>query len=77
MKAAAGHDMAVGGPELAGRALKASLVDELQLFFTPVLVGGGKKALPDGVSARLALVEERRFGNGTVFARYSVDPVDR
>ena len=70
MKAAATADLAVGGPELAGQALKAGLVDEVQLFVVPYLVGGGHRALPDGLFLKLALSEERRFGNGTVFLRY-------
>ena len=70
LKASAQRDMTVGGPELAGHALRAGLVDELQLFLTPVLVGGGKKALPEGVSSSVELLDERRFGNGTVFLSY-------
>jgi len=70
MKVAATADLAVGGPELAGQALKAGLVDEVQLFVVPYLVGGGHRALPDGLFLKLALSEERRFGNGTVFLRY-------
>ena len=44
--------------------------DELHLFLTPVLVGGGKHALPEGVNLRLELLDERRFRSGTVFLRY-------
>jgi len=73
MKASAEKDVTVAGPELAGHAIRAGLVDELQLFVVPVLVGNGKKALPDHVFARLTLVDERRFGNGTVYVRYRVD----
>ncbi|HEY0830370.1 MAG TPA: dihydrofolate reductase family protein [Candidatus Dormibacteraeota bacterium] len=73
LKAAAAKDVTVGGPELAGHALRAGLVDELQLFLVPVLVGGGNQALPDGVFNRLALAEERRFANGTVYLRYELD----
>ena len=62
--------VSIGGPELAGHAFRAGLVDELQLFLSPVLVGGGTAALPDGVRRDLELVEERRFGNGFVFLRY-------
>jgi dihydrofolate reductase len=62
--------VSIGGPELAGHAFRAGLVDELQLFLSPVLVGGGKPAFPDGVRRDLELVEERRFGNGFVFLRY-------
>ena len=69
-KEAAGRDFAVGGATLAAEAFRAGLVDELQLFFTPVLVGGGKHALPQGVSLKLELLEQRRFRGGTVFLRY-------
>jgi len=63
--------VSVGGPELAAQALEAGLVDELHLLFVPVVVGGGKRALPDnGVRLPLELIAERRFGNGTVFLRY-------
>jgi dihydrofolate reductase len=62
MKASAGADITVGGAELAGRAIKAGLVDELQLFLTPILVGGGTASLPDNVRVRLELLEERRLG---------------
>jgi dihydrofolate reductase len=70
VKAAAARDLSIGGPELAGQALAAGLVDELQLLLTPIIVGGGNAALPHNVRLRLSLVEERRFGNGTVFLRY-------
>ena len=70
LKASASKDMSVGGAELAGQALKAGLVDELQLFVVPVLVGGGARALPAGFAAELRLEEERRFSGGTVFLRY-------
>jgi dihydrofolate reductase len=60
----------VGGPELAASAIRAGLVDEFQMFVSPVAVGGGKRYLPDGVRLNLQLLEERRFGNGVVFLRY-------
>ena len=60
----------VGGATLAAEAFRAGLVDELHLFLTPVLVGGGKHALAKGVSRKLELLDERRFGSGTVFLRY-------
>ena len=70
LKAEAARDISVGGPELAGEAIKAGLVDEYQLFVSPVLVGGGTPALPQGVRLDLELLDERRFGNGTVYLRY-------
>jgi dihydrofolate reductase len=70
MKSAATGDLSIGGPQLAAHAIKAGLVDEWQLFFVPVLVGGGTPIFPVAARARLALTEQRRFGNGTVFLRY-------
>jgi dihydrofolate reductase len=68
------HDVSVGGPHLAAQALRAGLVDECHLFLSPVVVGGGTRALPDGVRARLHLLDERRFGNGVVHLHYRVEP---
>jgi dihydrofolate reductase len=70
MKAAAGRDLTVGGPDLAAQALKAGLVDECHLFVTPMIVGGGNQSLPDKVRLKLELLDERRFGNGMVYLRY-------
>jgi dihydrofolate reductase len=70
MKAAADRDISVGGPELAAHAIRAGLVDACNLFLSPVVVGGGKRALPDDVRWQLELLDERRFGNGVVYLRY-------
>ena len=70
MKATAGADVTIGGPELASQAIDAGLVDEYHLFLVPVLVGGGKRSLPDNVHLNLELLGERRFANGTVYVRY-------
>jgi dihydrofolate reductase len=70
LKAAAGSDLTVGGPELATQAIRAGLVDEYHLFLTPVVVGGGNRALPDGVCLQLELLDERRFGRGVVYLHY-------
>ena len=70
LKAAADRDLVVGGPELAAQAFAAGLVDECWLFLAPIIVGGGKPALPDHVRLRLELLDERRFGSGMVHLRY-------
>jgi dihydrofolate reductase len=72
MKAGAERDLTIGGPELAEQAFAAGLVDEIHLFLAPVIVGGGTRALPEGVRLNLELRDERRFGNGMVFVRYEV-----
>ena len=70
LKAAATRDLTVGGPALAAQAIAAGLVDELQLLVVPVIVGGGKRALP-GVRLDLELLDEHRFRDGTMYLRYS------
>jgi dihydrofolate reductase len=71
MKAAAGHDLTVGGPDLAAQAINAGLVDEYHLLLTPVVVGGGKRSLPKNFRLKLELLDERRFDNGVVYLHYS------
>jgi dihydrofolate reductase len=69
-KTLAERDITVAGPNLAAHAIKAGLVDEYHLIISPVLVGGGKRALPDDVRSGLELLHERCFGNGVVHLHY-------
>ena len=64
------QDIHIGGAELAAQAFRSGLIDEFNLFIKPIIVGGGKPALPDNVRLKLELVEERRFDNGEIFLRY-------
>jgi dihydrofolate reductase len=70
LKETAGSDLGIGGAELAAQAIGAGLVDECHLFLVPVVVGAGRRALPEA-RLNLELLDERRFGNGTVYLRYS------
>jgi dihydrofolate reductase len=72
LKGSSASDITIGGAELAGQALAAGLVDECQLLLVPTLVGGGKRALPDGVRVQLELLDERRFRSGVVYLRYGL-----
>lgn len=72
LKQSSGSDISVGGAELAGRAMAAGLIDECHLFLCPVVVGGGKRALPDSIRAQLELLDERRFDSGVVHLHYRV-----
>jgi dihydrofolate reductase len=74
LKASTAEDVLIGGPDLAAHAFRAGLVDECQLFLAPVIVGGGKAALPGGVRLELELLEERRFRGGMVYLRYQTRP---
>jgi dihydrofolate reductase len=62
LKAASILDVSVGGPTLAAQAFRAGLVDDIHLFLHPQVVGGGTRALPDGVRAVLELVTVERIG---------------
>jgi dihydrofolate reductase len=70
MKAVREHDITVGGPNLAAQAFNAGIVDECQLFLTPIVVGGGKRSLPINIRLELELLSERRFRSGVVFLHY-------
>jgi dihydrofolate reductase len=72
-KAIATRDIAVGGANLAAQALRAALVDELRLIIAPIVVGGGKRWLPSDVPLELALLDERRFQNGTCYLSYRIE----
>ena len=72
MKESAESDITIGGAELAGQAIAAGLVDEVHLLLAPVLIGGGKRALTDGIRAQLDLLDERRFHSGVVHLHYRV-----
>ena len=61
----------IGGPGLAASAFAAGLIDEVHLYVVPVIVGGGKPALPADVRLDLQLVDQRRFENGTVHLQYA------
>jgi dihydrofolate reductase len=72
LKTSAASDLTIGGANLAAQAFNAGLVDECQLFVSPVVLGQGKPAFSSTVRAQLALLEEQRFGNGAVYLRYRV-----
>jgi dihydrofolate reductase len=72
LKESSEQDMTVAGSELAAQALAFGLVDELQLFVMPLVLGGGKSWLPSDVRLDLQLLDSRRFGGGSVYLRYQV-----
>lgn len=70
LKESVEQDIHIGGAELAAQAFRSGLIDECHLFITPIIVGGGKPALPDNVRLELELLDEHRFGSGAVYLRY-------
>jgi dihydrofolate reductase len=77
LKQSSTSDLSIGGADLAGQALAAGLVDECQVLLGPIAVGGGKPVFPLGVRVRLELLDEQRFGGGTVCLRYAVLPAEK
>jgi dihydrofolate reductase len=71
LKEQPGRDLAVGGAGLASTFMKAGLIDEYQLFVSPVVVGGGTPYFP-ALDQRidLELVETRTFASRVVYVRY-------
>lgn len=72
LKEASSSDLSIGGPGIAAEAFRHGLVDECVLLLHPVLVGGGKPALPRGVRLDLELLDQRRFANGVIHVRHAV-----
>ncbi len=72
LKEASSADLSIGGATLGAEAFRHGLVDECVLLICPVLVGGGKPALPQGVRLDLDLLDERRFANGVIGVRHAV-----
>lgn len=72
LKASAERDLGVGGAGLAAHAIRAGLVDEFQLFVTPIVVGGGTPWLPGDIRVPLELLAERQFASGVVYLHYRV-----
>lgn len=63
-------NISIGGAFLAAEALVAGIVDEIELYLNPIIVGGGTPALPDSLWQKLDLVDQHRFDSGVVFLRY-------
>jgi dihydrofolate reductase len=72
LKDASPRDLGIGGSTLAASAFRAGLIDELHLFVSPVVVGGGVDAIPDDVRIGLELLDERRFAAGVVYLAYRI-----
>ena len=72
LKETSDSDLSIGGAGIAAEAFRHGLVDECVLLLCPVIVGGGKPALPRGVRLNLELLDQRRFANGVIYVRHAV-----
>jgi dihydrofolate reductase len=68
-------DVGIGGSGLAATAFELGLVDELRMFRSPIVLGGGTSFLPPvAADVRLELVETGEFGSRVVYERYRRAP---
>lgn len=58
------------GPTLAGPAMRAGMIDDFHLFVAPKVLGGGRRALPDGTQLSLKLAASRIFDDGSAYLHY-------
>jgi dihydrofolate reductase len=70
LKEDAERDLGIGGAELAGVALAAGVVDEVNLFLHHVVIGGGKPALPVIDRLDLELLDQGRFESCVLHLHY-------
>jgi dihydrofolate reductase len=71
LKAAPGKDIITDGShQLVHTLLAHDLVDELHLLIYPVMLGSGKRLLPEGVHATFRLKSAKPYPSGVVGAHY-------
>lgn len=72
LRAEPGRDILVlNSAKLIQSMLAADLVDDLRLVVVPVLLGGGLRLLPDGVSGAWDLVSSTTLPDGALGVHYS------
>lgn len=69
-----GTIMTDGSSQLVQAMLAADLVDELHLLLYPLVLGSGKRALPDGLHARFSLKSAKPYPTGVVGLHYERQP---
>ena len=72
MKVRATGDFTVGGADLAAQAFAAGLVDEYHVFVWPMVLGGGKPALPTNARLDLRLLDAQRTQTGVAYLHYRI-----
>ena len=70
LKTLPGKPIAVAGATLAATLIDAGLVDEIQPFIVPAILGGGTPFLQARGHTEYDLVETRPFKSGMTFLRY-------
>jgi dihydrofolate reductase len=65
--------MTDGSSQLVHALLREDHVDELHLLLYPLMLGGGKRLLPDGVYATFKLIDATPYRSGVVGLSYERD----
>lgn len=73
LKESLGHDLSIGGPNIASQMMAAGLLDEIHLFVAPVAIGGGNPALSRDFASKLELLNVDRFASGDIHLHYRVN----
>ena len=73
LKEEPGPDLVIfGSGELIGSLRRGNLIDEYLLLIHPVILGSGRRLLPDGAAAALRLTESVPTTTGVIMARYEL-----
>lgn len=67
---AGGNILTDGSSQLVHELVRNGLVDELHLLVYPIVLGSGKRALPDGVHATFDLKSAKPYPTGVVGLHY-------
>lgn len=74
LRAQAGQNLNISGSiALIHSLFPHGLIDQLDLFVAPVIVGTGRRLFPEGFSTGLKLLEHRTFSTGALLLSYAVD----
>lgn len=60
-----------GSSQLVQAMLESDLVDELHLLVYPIVLGGGKRVLPDGLHQTFTLTSAKPYPSGVVGLNYA------
>jgi dihydrofolate reductase len=66
-----GDVIILGSATLVGSLLRAGLLDLLEVFIVPVLIGVGQRLFESDEQIPLTLTESRPFDNGVLLTRYA------
>ena len=68
------HLLVIGSTKLVQTLLEHDLVDEFRLMLDPLIVGGGKRIVPDsGIRRSLVLADTETTSSGAILATYRVE----